>query len=59
MGSSGCSGAIEMAINSLMNPGDTILIPCPGFALYQTIAQSKGITATKYNLLVSVMVMVV
>ncbi|KAM4573707.1 tyrosine aminotransferase [Odontesthes bonariensis] len=48
---SGCSQAIELAINVLCNPGDNILIPCPGFSLYKTLAVSMGIEVRLYNLL--------
>ena len=48
---SGCSHALQMAIEVLCNPGDTLLIPNPGFPLYQTIADHLGITVAKYELL--------
>ncbi|KAF4072017.1 hypothetical protein AMELA_G00269520 [Ameiurus melas] len=48
---SGCSQAIELAISVLCNPGDNILIPCPGFSLYKTLAVSMGIQVKLYNLL--------
>jgi len=48
---SGASGAIELAMNVLLNPGDNILIPKPGFSLYNTIAGSKGYKVKYYNLL--------
>ncbi|KAK7151909.1 hypothetical protein R3I94_008293 [Phoxinus phoxinus] len=48
---SGCSQAIELAISVLCNPGDNILIPCPGFSLYKTLAVSMGIQVKQYNLL--------
>ncbi|CAG5958381.1 unnamed protein product [Menidia menidia] len=48
---SGCSQAIELAINVLCNPGDNILVPCPGFSLYKTLAVSMGIEVKLYNLL--------
>ena len=50
---SGCSQAIELVINVLCNPGDNILIPCPGFSLYKTLAVSMGFEVRLYNLLVS------
>ena len=49
---SGCSGAIELCINALTNPGDNIIIGCPTFSLYQTIAVSNGVEVKEYNLLV-------
>ncbi|KAL0968220.1 hypothetical protein UPYG_G00263970 [Umbra pygmaea] len=48
---SGCSQAIDLAITVLCNPGDTILVPCPGFSLYKTLAVSLGIQVRLYNLL--------
>lgn len=50
---SGCSQAIDLAISVLCNPGDNILVPCPGFSLYKTLAVSMGINVKLYNLLVS------
>lgn len=50
---SGCSQAIELVIGVLCNPGDNILVPCPGFSLYKTLAVSMGIKVKLYNLLVS------
>jgi tyrosine aminotransferase len=47
----GCSQAIDMAISVLANPGEhNILIPRPGFSLYQTLCQSKGIETKYYSL---------
>uniref|UniRef100_A0A8C5FZ78 Tyrosine aminotransferase n=1 Tax=Gouania willdenowi TaxID=441366 RepID=A0A8C5FZ78_GOUWI len=48
---SGCSQAIELAISVLCNRGDNILVPCPGFSLYKTLAVSIGIEVKLYNLL--------
>uniref|UniRef100_A0A673Z578 Tyrosine aminotransferase n=1 Tax=Salmo trutta TaxID=8032 RepID=A0A673Z578_SALTR len=48
---SGCSQAIDLAITVLCNPGDNILVPCPGFSLYKTLAVSLGIQVKLYNLL--------
>ncbi|KAM3869832.1 tyrosine aminotransferase [Diretmus argenteus] len=48
---SGCSQALDLAISVLCNPGDNILVPCPGFALYKTLAVSMGIKVKLYNLL--------
>ena len=47
----GCSQAIDMAISVLANPGiNNILIPRPGFSLYQTLCDSKGIETRSYSL---------
>ncbi|KAG0258746.1 hypothetical protein DFQ27_004475 [Actinomortierella ambigua] len=48
---SGCSGALDMCIGVLCNEGDNILLPRPGFSLYQTLADSKGIEVRYYDLL--------
>ncbi|KAK3809262.1 MAG: tyrosine aminotransferase [Benniella sp.] len=48
---SGCSGAIDMCIGVLCNEGDNILVPRPGFSLYQTCADSKGVEVRYYDLL--------
>ncbi|XP_031550966.1 tyrosine aminotransferase-like [Actinia tenebrosa] len=48
---SGCSNALEMAIDVLVNPGDNILLPLPGFSIYQTISVSRGHEVHFYNLL--------
>lgn len=50
---SGCSGAIDLAICVLANPGQNILIPRPGFSLYKTLADSLAIESRHYDLLVS------
>ncbi|XP_046843428.1 tyrosine aminotransferase-like isoform X4 [Xenia sp. Carnegie-2017] len=47
---SGCSGAIEIAMNALVDRGDNILIPRPGFSLYKCICGSRGIEARSYKL---------
>ncbi|KAJ1967578.1 hypothetical protein IWQ62_001770 [Dispira parvispora] len=48
---SACSGALEMAIGSLADPGQNILVPLPGFPLYKTLAQSRGVDIREYRLL--------
>eukprot|EP01102_Stenamoeba_stenopodia_P007962 TRINITY_DN224_c0_g2_i2.p1 TRINITY_DN224_c0_g2~~TRINITY_DN224_c0_g2_i2.p1 ORF type:complete len:417 (-),score=50.40 TRINITY_DN224_c0_g2_i2:144-1394(-) len=48
---SGCSGALEIAIVVLANERENILLPAPGFSLYQTICDSKGIEPRYYRLL--------
>jgi len=49
---SGCSGAIDLAISVLTNRGQNILLPRPGFSLYRTLALSLGIEVRYYNLIV-------
>jgi tyrosine aminotransferase len=48
---SGCSGAVELVISALVNDGDNILVPNPGFPLYQVIAESLGAQVKHYPLL--------
>ncbi|MEJ1276057.1 tyrosine aminotransferase [Cricetulus griseus] len=48
---SGCSQAIELCLAVLVNPGQNILVPRPGFSLYRTLAESMGIEVKLYNLL--------
>eukprot|EP00762_Andalucia_godoyi_P006539 ANDGO_04985.mRNA.1 Tyrosine aminotransferase len=47
---SGCSGALDMVISVLANEGDNILLPRPGFSLYKTLCDSKGIETRFYSL---------
>jgi tyrosine aminotransferase len=47
---SGCSGALELVIPAMADPGDNILLPQPGFSLYTTICESHGITCRYYRL---------
>eukprot|EP00814_Leptocylindrus_danicus_P003945 CAMPEP_0116024524 /NCGR_PEP_ID=MMETSP0321-20121206/12371_1 /TAXON_ID=163516 /ORGANISM="Leptocylindrus danicus var. danicus, Strain B650" /LENGTH=495 /DNA_ID=CAMNT_0003496277 /DNA_START=83 /DNA_END=1570 /DNA_ORIENTATION=- len=46
----GCSGALELALTALLDEGSSILVPSPGFPLYQVIAQSHGATVKPYRL---------
>ncbi|VDM70772.1 unnamed protein product [Strongylus vulgaris] len=46
---SGCSHALQMAIEGLANPGDNILIPQPGFPLYSTLCRPHGIEDRAYK----------
>jgi tyrosine aminotransferase len=47
---SGCSDALNIAIASLVNPGDNILLPTPGFSLYRTICGRYNLTPRFYKL---------
>lgn len=50
-----CSGgccALDISIMALCSPGQNILIPRPGFPLYQTLAHGLGIITKSYDLLV-------
>jgi len=48
---SGCSGALEIAIKGLVSEGEKLLIPRPGFAIYETLAVANGIQVGHYPLL--------
>ena len=50
---SGCSGALELVIRSLAGRGDNILIPSPGFSLYQCLAAPLDVECRGYHLIVS------
>jgi tyrosine aminotransferase len=47
---SGCSGALELALTALLDPGTILLVPQPGFPLYQVIAESHGASVVHYRL---------
>lgn len=46
----GCSGALELALTALLDPGTILLVPQPGFPLYQVIAESHGASVLPYRL---------
>jgi len=46
----GCSGALEISLMSLLDPGTSLLVPKPGFPLYEEIAESLGATVVEYDL---------
>ena len=48
---SGCSGALEMCIASLIDAGKNIVTPAPGFSIYGTIASYHSGSAKTYKLL--------
>jgi tyrosine aminotransferase len=48
---SGCSGALEMVFSALAHSGQTILLPQPGFSLYKTLCDNKGIKVKYYRLI--------
>lgn len=47
---SGCSDALNICIGGLADEGDNIVLPRPGFSLYETLASSRGIECRFYNL---------
>ena len=50
---SGCSDALRVAIDCIGDTHKNILLPKPGFSLYQTICGNRGIPVKFYNLIVS------
>ena len=46
----GCSGALVLAMNSLLDVGATVLVPQPGFPLYEEVAKSIGANVVHYHL---------
>jgi tyrosine aminotransferase len=47
---SGCSGALELVLGALLNPDDILLVPRPGFPLYQVLAELHGASVLHYDL---------
>lgn len=47
---SGCSDALNICIGVLCDEGTNILLPRPGFSLYETLASSKGVECRFYDL---------
>jgi len=47
---SGCSGALEVILTGLLDEGTNVLVPNPGFCLYQVIAEAHGANVKFYNL---------
>merc|ERR550534_1644771 len=48
---SGCSCALDIAISTLADDGQNILVPRPGFPLYTTLSAGLGIQTREYDLL--------
>jgi tyrosine aminotransferase len=46
----GCSGALELALTALLDVDSILLVPQPGFPLYQVIAESHGARVVPYRL---------
>ncbi|GKY91624.1 hypothetical protein MPSEU_000134300 [Mayamaea pseudoterrestris] len=46
----GCSGALELALTALLDTDSILLVPQPGFPLYQVIAESHGAKSIHYRL---------
>jgi tyrosine aminotransferase len=47
----GCSGALELALTALLDDDSILIVPNPGFPLYQVICESHGASVLSYNLL--------
>ncbi|XP_065199030.1 tyrosine aminotransferase-like, partial [Sycon ciliatum] len=47
----GCSQAMEFTVTSLCNPGTNILLARPGYPLYRTFCDSRGVEYRLFNLL--------
>eukprot|EP00871_Galdieria_phlegrea_P003363 jgi/Galph1/4027/GphlegSOOS_G2710.1 len=47
----GTAGAIELTLSALGDEGKVVLIPQPGFPLFQTIAKSLGMKTKSYRLI--------
>ena len=47
---SGCSGTLELVLTALLDPDTILLVPQPGFPLYEVIAKSHGATVEYYRL---------
>merc|ERR1711936_271704 len=48
---SGCSCALDIAISTMADAGQNILIPRPGFPIYTTLSAGQEIETREYNLL--------
>lgn len=48
---SGCTQAIELALSILARPGANILVPRPGFPIYELCAAFRHIEIRRYDLL--------
>lgn len=46
----GAQEALFVAMMGLLNPGDELLIPNPGFLAYQTLGEMHGLSVKSYNL---------
>ncbi len=47
---SGASEAAELVLTSLVNPGDEVLMPAPGYPIYPAILEKLGARTTYYHL---------
>eukprot|EP00760_Papus_ankaliazontas_P002772 PhM_4_TR11261/c2_g2_i1/m.12230/K00815/TAT; tyrosine aminotransferase len=49
--SHGCTGAMLLCIHALANPGDEVLVPTPGYSIYDVMCTQVGINASYYQCL--------
>lgn len=47
---SGASEALELALTSLLDPGDRVLLPCPGYPLYTALMAKLSVEGVPYTL---------
>lgn len=47
---SGASEAIELTLTALLDPGDSLLLPSPGYPLYNAVAAKLGVEVIPYHL---------
>lgn len=47
---SGCSGALELVLTGMLDEDSILLVPKPGFPLYEVIAKSHGAQVEHYRL---------
>ena len=48
----GGSGAVEIALAALADAGQNVLVPQPGFSLYDTVLGNRFVATKRYRLLV-------
>ena len=46
----GASEAIELALTALLEPGERVLVPSPGYPLYNAVAARLGVQSVPYSL---------
>src|SRR5260370_34093157 len=50
LGAPGCKMALALAMMALIEPGDEVLFPDPGFPIYPSFTRGLGATAVSYGL---------
>ncbi|HEX8434190.1 aminotransferase class I/II-fold pyridoxal phosphate-dependent enzyme [Archangium sp.] len=46
----GASEALELALTALLDPGDRVLLPCPGYPLYNALMAKLSVQGVPYHL---------